>query len=91
MSEAKYMTGVDSLQVSDTDDLIDQFVTTVLTTADLMQMVAEHDGIQIEALGRAAADLWSEALYVRRRLDRESEVQVAEFKKTRPELFEHQN
>ena len=44
MSEAKYMTGFDSLEEPSTDDLIDQFVTTVLTTTDLMQMAAEHDG-----------------------------------------------
>ncbi|MCH8853075.1 MAG: hypothetical protein IID41_10545, partial [Planctomycetes bacterium] len=72
--------------------LLDQFVTTVLATTNIMWAAANFDEINMEeSLGIVADDLHTEALYVRRRLDREAKEHWAKLVKEHPELGDSEN
>ena len=88
MSEAVYLTGVESIDEMSTSEALDQFVSTVLATTNVMWAAANFSEVEMsEDIGTVANNLHNEALYLRRRLDRETDKRLEEYKKEHPERF----
>ncbi len=88
MSEAAYLTGIDSIDEQSTSEALNQFVTNVLSTTNVMWAASSFSEIDMsEDIGQVANNLYNEALYLRRRLDRETTKRLEEYKKEHPERF----
>ncbi len=91
MSAAVYLTGIESIDEMETSEALDNFVSRVLATTNVMWAAANFSEVNMsEDIGKVANDLYSEALYLRRRLDRQLEERMKQIEKDRPELFEEE-
>ncbi len=85
MSAAVYLTGPESIDEMSTDEALDQFVSNVLVTTNVMWAASYFDDIDMsEDIGLVANNLHIEALYLRRRIDREGNERHEKFKKEHP-------
>ena len=88
MSAAAYLTGIESIDEQSTSEALNQFVTNVLSTTNVMWAASISEDIDLtEDIGMVANNLYNEALYLRRRLDRETGKRLEEYKKEHPERF----
>ncbi len=74
-----------------TQEALDQFVSHVLATTNVMWAAANFDDVNMsEDIGLVANNLHYEAFYLRRRLDREIDERLEEFEKQHPERLEEE-
>jgi hypothetical protein len=78
MSDAIFHAGEDLDGHDQTTDVVDKFVSHVMAQADLLVAYAKWDTADMDTVGKMANNLWSEAHYVRSRLDHDKEERIKE-------------
>ena len=91
MTEATFLTASESILEVSTQEALDQFVSNVLATTNVMWAAANFGQVNVsEDIGIVANNLHYEALYLRRRLDRECDERMAQIEKQSRELLEEE-